>query len=66
MKKMRLLFILCIVLLFAACVSTTVTKSITETTHPDGSKTVSVTKEISQLIQIPETSAAKEVKKEFE
>ena len=40
---------------------TIATKSITEITHPDGTKTISVTRSLAQHTQVPETSSTAEV-----
>ena len=65
MRKIKLLLILGLVFILTACAPTIATKSITETTHPDGSKTVSVTKSLSQHIEIMKTSSTKEVENTF-
>jgi hypothetical protein len=66
MAKVKLFLSLCIVFMLMSCAPTVVTKSITETTHPDGSKTTSVTKTLSQSISTPETKSTEEVKRTFD
>lgn len=66
MKKIKLLFVIGISAFFAACTyPTTITKSIEETTHPDGRKTVTVKKTISQSPQIGITKSTQSVVDEF-
>lgn len=63
MKNLILLFIL---LACAACAPTVALKSVKEITHPDGTKTIEVTKALSQHISVMETKSTKEVRKKFE
>jgi len=66
MIKIKLLLMIVLSIFFAACTyPTTITKTIEETTHPDGKKTVTVTKSISQSPQIGITKSTQEVVDEF-
>jgi hypothetical protein len=66
MRKIRLLLVIGISILLAACTyPTTITKTITETTHPDGRKTITVTKTISQSPQTGITKSTQSVVEEF-
>ena len=66
MKKIKLLFVIGISAFFAACTyPTTITKTISETTHPDGRKTVTVIKTISQSPQTGITKSTQAVVDEF-
>ena len=65
MKKSKVSLIVVVIFILMSCAPTIATKSITETTHPDGSKTVSVTKSLSQQFSLMETSSTKEVKETF-
>ncbi|WP_213182964.1 hypothetical protein [Desulfosarcina cetonica] len=65
MKKITGALIIGFAICFIGCAPTIATKSITETTHPDGSKTISVTKSLSQHISVMETSSTAEVKNTF-
>jgi len=66
MKRARFLLIIGFCFVLTSCAPTLATKSITETTHPDGTKTVSVTKSLTQHVNIMETSSTKEVKETFQ
>ncbi|MCX5919275.1 MAG: hypothetical protein NTX30_21690 [Deltaproteobacteria bacterium] len=68
MKKTKLFFILGVLIIFVGvgCAPTIVTKSVSETTHPDGQKTTTVTRSLSQHIQEMETKSTKEVKDYFD
>jgi hypothetical protein len=66
MAKVKLFLSLCIVVMLMSCAPTIVTKSITETTNPDGSKTTSVTRMIQQHISTPQTKSTEEVKRIFD
>jgi hypothetical protein len=67
MKKTKLFFILGVLITFAGvgCSPTIFTKSVTERTDPDGKKTTTVTRSISQHLQEMETNSTKEVKDYF-
>lgn len=65
MTKVKLLFIFGIALLFMACHPTIVKKTVSVTTHPDGKRTITVTKEIEQSFDIPKTESTKEIVEEF-
>jgi hypothetical protein len=66
MKKIKLLFVIGISAFIAACTyPTTITKTIAETTHADGRKTVTVTKSISQSPQTGITKSTQAVVDEF-
>jgi hypothetical protein len=66
MTKVKLFLALCTVVMFTACHPTIAIKSITETTHPDGTKTISVTKSLQQQLNIPETKSTEEVEHTFD
>jgi hypothetical protein len=61
MQKIKLLLILGFGISFLSCAPTIVTKTIVETTDPDGRKTVTVTKSISQHLQTLETPSTTDV-----
>ncbi len=67
MRKIKLLFVAIgmLALLSGCTYPTTITKEITEITGPDGKKTVSVTKRISQSPQIGITKSTQAVVDEF-
>ena len=57
MKKIGLFLMSISLVMFMACAPTIVTKSISETTGPNGEKTVTVHKSISQHISITQQEA---------
>jgi len=66
MKKMKLLFVICISAFFAACTyPTTITKTVEEKTYPDGKKQVTVTKSITQVPQIGITKGTQAIVDEW-
>jgi len=65
MKKVKILLVFVLLFTVVACAPTIATKSITEITGPDGKKTVSVTKSLSQHIEIMQTSSTGEVVNTF-
>jgi len=66
MKKLALLAILCGGLVFAAgCAPTICTMSITETVAPNGDKTVSTTRSISQQVSHTQTSSTDQILEKF-
>lgn len=66
MKKLALLAILCGSLVCAAgCAPTIATMSITETVAPNGEKTVSTTRSLSQHISHLQTSSTDQVLEKF-
>ena len=66
MTKFKLLFIFGMALLFVACHPTIVKKTVSVTTHPDGKRTITVTKEIEQAFDISKTESTKAIVKEFD
>ena len=66
MKKLALLAIFCGSLVFVAgCAPTIATMSITETVAPNGEKTVSTTRSLSQQISHTQTKSTDEVMEKF-
>ena len=66
MRKIKILFIIGMVVLFAACTyPTVIRKTVSETTGPGGRKTVTITKSIEQSAQIGLTKSTNEVIQEF-
>lgn len=61
MRKFKLLGISVLLFTSTACAPTWATKTITETTGPDGKKTISVTKTLTQQIQLIQTSSTDDV-----
>lgn len=67
MTKVKLLFIFGIALFFVACSHPTIVKkTVSVTTHPDGKRTITVTKEIEQAFDITKTESTKAIVKEFD